>query len=213
MKKFLYTKFLFFYLLVPTLNSYSKADVSSVAYGFVPRLELGFTALSANIYYGAIDIDLGVIFYQKGTQSLAFKTTLFTYVPANIDFPQHPYILTAGLLELQYRISHSHGLYYSMETGIGVAGEIMTIDVFDANTDTFTKDILSTPYGLFSGAIRLGYDFEPIYKHSFKLSAMFGYRMQFPFNFTIKHFLIGGISLSYAFDLKNKAKSNKTILK
>ncbi|MGL4562956.1 MAG: hypothetical protein ACRCVW_03780 [Brevinema sp.] len=199
MKKKLGMMFLFMFPII----IYSKENNidNPITYGGVPRLEFGITGLSVNIYFGALDIDFAWILYQKGIHSLAFKTTLFTYVPRNIDFPQAPYVLMGGLFEIQYRLSTRKGFFYAFETGVGVGNEMITTQIYDAQIKQFLDSPIMATYGLFSVGTRFGYDFEPKYGKPFKIAIMFGYRMQYPFNFTIKHFLVGGISFNYAFDL------------
>ena len=187
-------------LLLMSSNIYSQEEKSPKT----PfQIEFGVTAHWANMAFGSFDFDFIIPFYKKGINILSIKTSLMTFIPANTLQPEAPYVLFGGIVEFQYSLSTKKGFLFSLETGIGVASEFMQVPVFTVEDD-FQDNFVSKPYGIFSSGVRMGYDFNKKYSQPFKLAAFMGYRMQFPYNFTIKHIILVGASLSYTFDFGGK---------
>ncbi|MGL5956948.1 MAG: hypothetical protein ACRC0X_10205, partial [Brevinema sp.] len=164
-------------------------------------VELGITAYGANIAFAGFDIDIVVPFYQQGINRLSFKTSLMTYIPSSIFQSQAPYVLFGSIFELQYMLSHRSGMLFGIESGLGITGEFIQSDVYTEDKG-FHRDYRGTPYGMFSVSMRIGYDFQHRTGQPIKLAFFGGYRMQFPYNFTVKHFLLFGASLSFSFGRK-----------
>lgn len=162
------------------------------------QIELGTTVYGYNIAFSGFDIDFNIPFWKKGINQFSFKTSLMTLIPANAFHPKAPYILFGGLFELQYALSKK-GFLFALETGLGVSSEFFQAQMYEEGKGFYT-DYSGTPYGIFSSGLRIGYDFQEKFKKAFKLSLFAGYRMQFPYNLTIKHLILYGISLNYTFD-------------
>jgi len=187
-------------LLIIILSTYTHT-YSSNNKAF--KFDLGLTSYGVNIAFAGVDINIGIPFHQKGFNILSFQTTLLTYIPSSVLQKKAPYILFGGLWELQYNIILKNGFLFGLETGLGIASEFFQEAVYIANED-FKKNFISSPYGLFSSGLRMGYDFSQKFKLPLKLAAFMGYRMQFPYNFTVKHFILYGVGLAYSFNFGEK---------
>ncbi|MGL4367933.1 MAG: hypothetical protein ACRCTQ_06635 [Brevinemataceae bacterium] len=165
-------------------------------------LEIGITGYGANIMFGGFDINGNIRFFKKNVSSLWFNTTLMTFIPISMYSSRAPYILFGGLWELQYRVS-AKGFLFALETGLGTAGEFIQTEIYSEDKG-FHKKFTGITYGLFSAGMRMGYDFEHKYNIPIIFNMFFGYRMQFPFNYTIKHFILYGFGVAYRFDIGGK---------
>ncbi|MDK2818946.1 MAG: hypothetical protein KFW21_05810 [Spirochaetota bacterium] len=188
--------FLLLLILIFSVDIYAQENTNTKP---AFQLEFGVTAYSFNIAFGGFDLDFIIPFYTKGINTLSVKTSLITFVPSSIFQPVAPFILFGSIVELQYSLSTKRGFLFSLETGLGVASEFFQTPVFTLEKG-FQDNFISQPYGIFSSGLRMGYDFNKKFMQPFKFAVFLGYRMQFPFNFTIKHFIMYGASLSYKFD-------------
>lgn len=163
------------------------------------QMEFGITGMVMNLSFPAFDVTVALPFFKKDIHALLFKTSLFTFVNANYQYK--PTFVLFGLLpEIQYRLTTYKGFVFALETGLGIVGEFALDDVFSIDKG-FHRDP-GIPYGMFSTAIRLGYDFYSKYKMPFVFDFMLGYRMLFPYNLKVSNNLLFGLGLSYMFDFK-----------
>lgn len=164
-------------------------------------LEFGITGLIVDLSFPAFDFDLIVPFYRKGINSVAFKTSIFTYIRGNAYYK--PIFVDFGVIwELQYKLLANNGFVFSLETGLGVIGEFLTTELFSLEKG-FHKDT-GKAYGIFSAGLRIGYNFSKKFDYPWQLTILLGYRMQFPFNLSFNDLQLLGISLSYTFDTGKK---------
>ncbi|MDK2818332.1 MAG: hypothetical protein KFW21_02650 [Spirochaetota bacterium] len=181
-------------------NNYAQENSDTT---IVENLEIGITFYVANFLYPAFDVDFVVPFYEKGISSLAFKTSFFTYIRGNMVYSPN-FVMFGSIFELQYRLIAKNGLIFTLETGMGVVGEFFTQEIYCEENGFHTSP--SIPYGIFSLGSRIGYDFSKKYNVPMQLTFVFTYRMQFPFNLDINNLLLGGINLSYRFDIVKRGK-------
>lgn len=181
-------------------NNYAQEDSDTTT---VKNIEMGVTFYVANFLYPAFDIDFVVPFYEKGISSLAFKTSFFTYIRGNMVYSPN-LVMFGSIFELQYRLIPKNGFIYTLETGMGVVGEFFTQEIYSEEQGFHTSP--SIPYGMFSLGSRIGYDFSTKYNVPMQLTFVFTYRMQFPFNLDINNLLLGGINLSYRFDIMKRGE-------
>ena len=166
------------------------------------RINLNIVFYDANIFSPAFDVELGYEFWKKGGSSLGFLNSFFVYTPVSPSFTQLSSFLMAYLPQFQY-LYRKKGFHMTLETGLGVAADFLTVDTFTVAAG-FHRKAVGTTYGLFSIGMRYGYEFGYKYNKPFVLSFTLGYRLQFPFNLSINHVILIGIGFGYSFGIKPK---------
>ncbi|MGL5721408.1 MAG: hypothetical protein ACRCY4_03285, partial [Brevinema sp.] len=164
------------------------------------RVNLNMVFYDANIFSPAFDVELGYEFWKKGGSSLGFLNSFFVYIPVSPSFTQLSSFLMAYLPQLQY-LYRKNGFHMTLETGLGVAADFLTVDTFTVEKGFHRKGV-GTTYGLFSAGMRYGYEFGYKYNKPFVLSFSLGYRLQFPFNLTVNHIILVGVGFGYSFGIK-----------
>ena len=196
MKNFL----LLLVLIFSIINNYAQENTNETIVG---DIELGVTAYVLDFVYPAFDVDLIVPFYENGINSLAFKTSLFTYIRGNAVYSPS-FVMFGSIFELQYRLLTKKGFVFTLETGLGIVGEFFTEEIYSEEKGFHNSP--GVPYGIFSLGSRMGYDFSKKYKVPLQLTFVFSYRMQFPFNLEFNNLFLGGINFAYRFDTAKRGK-------
>ncbi|MGL5253668.1 MAG: hypothetical protein ACRC9L_01405 [Brevinema sp.] len=164
------------------------------------RVNLNIALYDANIFSPAFDVELGYEFWKKGGSSLGFLNSFFVYIPVSPIFTQLSSFLMAYIPQFQY-LYRKKGFHMTLETGLGVAADFLTVDTFTVASG-FHRRIVGATYGVFSMGMRYGYEFGYKYNKPFVLSLALGYRLQFPFNLTINHVILVGVGFGYSFGIK-----------
>ncbi len=193
-------KILLFIFIFSAIDNYAQKNTNDTIVG---DIELGLTSYIVDFVYPAFDVDLIVPFYENGINSLAFKTSLFTYVRGNAVYSP-TFVMFGSIFELQYRLVTKKGFVFTVETGLGIVGEFFTEEIYSEEKGFHNSS--GVPYGMFSLGSRMGYDFSKKYKVPLQLTFVFSYRMQFPFNLEFNNLFLGGINLAYRFDTARGVK-------
>ncbi len=193
-------KLLLLVLIFSTADNFTQENTNNTIVG---DIELGITAYVLDFFYPAFDVDLIVPFYEKGINSLAFKTSLFTYIRGNAVY-KPSFVMFGSIFELQYRIITKKGFIFTIEKGLGVVGEFFTEEIYSEEKGFHNSP--GVPYGIFSLGSRMGYDFSKKYKVPIQLTFVFSYRMQYVFNLEFNNLFLGGVNLSYRFDTAKRGK-------